>query len=82
MLGRRGQPTVAADDVADAHRVIVDGEGEMVGGEAIRLEEHVVVERLIAKGDRAHHQVLERRRAIDGDGLAHDEALTGGGAPV
>src|SRR5438105_7996996 len=62
--------------------MVIDGEGEMVGRESIGLQQHVVVQRLIAKWPRAHHQVVKVRRPLEGDGRADDEALAARGAPV
>ena len=43
VLGRGGDPLLAAHDVGDAHLVVVDDDGEVVGREAVRLEDHLVV---------------------------------------
>ncbi len=43
MLGRRGQPLFAAQDVRDTHRVVVDDAREVVRREAVALEENEVV---------------------------------------
>ena len=37
------QPLLAADDVGGAHEVIVDDVGEVVGRDAVRLEQHDVL---------------------------------------
>jgi hypothetical protein len=43
VLGRRGDPLLAADDVGDPHEVVVDDDGEVVGREAVGLEDDLVV---------------------------------------
>ncbi len=48
----RGQPLRAADDVGDAHQVIVEHGGEVVCGQAVRLEQHRVIEGGIRGHDR------------------------------
>ena len=51
VLGRGRDPLLGADDVGDAHEVVVDDVGQVVGGQAVALEEHLVV----AAGVREHH---------------------------
>ena len=46
MLRRGGQPLLAADDRIDLHQVIVDDDGELVGGEAVGFQEDLVLDRL------------------------------------
>ena len=45
--------------MGDAHEVIVDHIGEVVGGKPVALEQHVVVERIVRSGDCAKHRILE-----------------------
>ncbi len=65
VLGGRGDPLLAAHDVGDAHLVVVDDDGEVVGREAVGLEDHLVV------GARRRHpaadQVVELERGVVGD---------------
>src|SRR5919201_2768958 len=82
MLWGGGKPSIAPDYMADADRVVVDGEGEMVGREAVRLQEHVVVEGVVAKGERPQDQVMKSRAAVERYRLADDEALTCRRAPL
>ncbi len=44
VLGGGGDPLFGADDVGDAHEVVVDDVGEVVGGEAVGLHEDLVVD--------------------------------------
>ena len=43
VLGRRADPLLAAHDVGDAHLVVVDDDRQVVGREAVGLEDHLVV---------------------------------------
>ena len=49
VLRRRGDPLLGADHVGDLHQVIVDDVGEMVGGEAVGLHQHLVVDVVCSK---------------------------------
>ena len=53
--GGVGQVVVAADDVGDAHVVVVDDDGEHVGRVAVRAQEDEVVEVLVGEDDAALH---------------------------
>ena len=44
VLGGGGDPLLGADDVGDLHEVVVDDVGEVVGGEAVGLEQDLVVD--------------------------------------
>ncbi len=81
MLGCGGDPLFGADDVGDAHEVVVDDVGEVVGGEAVGLEQDLVVDVEVIEGDVAAQFVAESRGAgrvqgmrgdfeADGEGLA------------
>ena len=54
---------VAANDMGDAHVVIVDDDGEHVGRIAVGAQQHEIVEILVGEGDAALHLVVD-------DGLA------------
>ena len=60
MLGRGGDPLFGADDVGDAHEVVVDDVGEMVGGKAVRLHQHLIVDIRVLEGDVAAEFVAKR----------------------
>ena len=60
---RIGQMIVAADDMRDAHVVIVDDDGQHIGRRAVRAQQHEIVEIVVRPGDAALHLVLD-------DGLA------------
>ena len=58
-VARRARyPLVAADDVGDPHGAVVDDVRQMVGGKAVRLQEHEVVEQHVAEADLAAQQVV------------------------
>ena len=61
---RAGQPFLAADHVRDLHLVVVGHRGEVVGREAVPLQQHVVVEQLVAELDRAAQLVFNNGRAL------------------
>ena len=55
---------VAADDLADAHVPVVHHHREVVGGEAVRTEDHHVVKLAVGDLDAALDQVIEHHRAL------------------
>ncbi len=57
---------VAADDVGDAHVPVVDHHREVVGGKAVRAEDHHVVEFAVADLDAALDAVVEHHAAFGG----------------
>ena len=63
-----GEVVVAADDVGDAHVVVVDHDGEHVGRRAVGAQQHEVVEILVLPDHAALHLVLDR-------GLARERRL-------
>jgi hypothetical protein len=81
MLGRGGYPLFGADDVGDLHEVIVDDVGEMVGGEAVGLHQHLIVDVVVLEGDVAAQLVAKGGRGgcvtrVGRDGHADDEGFT------
>ena len=61
---RRRNPLLAADDVADLHQVIVDDDREMIGGEPVRLQQHLVVEARQVERDLPAQRVGDRYRSL------------------
>ena len=55
---------VAADDIGDAHVVVVDDDGEHVSRTAVGAQQHEVVEVLVGEGDAALHLVVDHRLAL------------------
>ena len=74
VAGGAGQPFVAAEDVADLHGVVIDDGGEVVGGEAVGLEQDVVVQEAILEGDVAAEGVGDNGGAFVGHLEADDAA--------
>ena len=68
---------VAADDVGDAHVVIVDDDGEHVGRRAVRAEQDEIVELVVLHGDPALDLVLDHRLALARRLQADDEGRVG-----
>ena len=68
------QVLLAAQHVRHAHQLVVDDHGEVIGGEAVALADHEVVEVLLAELDRAEHAVDHVDRLV-GHPKAHDVRL-------
>ena len=70
VLGGRGDPLLAAHDRGDAHEVVVDHDGQVIGREAVGLEDDLVVRG--GRVDPAADDVLEAGLDVLGDQHAHD----------
>ena len=55
---------VAADDLGDAHVVIVDDDGEHVSRGAVGAQQHEIVEVLVGKDDAPLHGIVDDRLAF------------------
>ena len=77
VLRRAGEILAAAHDVGDAHEMIVNDVCKVVGREPVALDEHLIVEIGVRRGDVAEDLVVERRFALVGDLLADDPRHTG-----
>ena len=55
---------VAADYMRDIHVEIVDHHAEIVGGHAIRAQQHKVVQFAVGYSDPAFHQIVKGHHAI------------------
>ena len=64
LAGGIGEMVVAADDVGDAHVVVVDHDGQHVGRRAVRAQQHEVVEILVLPDHAALDRVLDHRLAL------------------
>ena len=64
--------------MGDAHEVVVDDIGEVVGGQTVRLHEDLVVQGGVLHRDVAEHHVVEGGGAFPGDLLADDIGHAGG----
>src|SRR2546430_16160139 len=87
-LARRvGEMIVAANDMGDAHIMIIHNHGEHIGRRTIRTQKNDVVEILVCPGDPTLDFVVENRFALAGS-LEPDSRFYvwrgfggGGGAP-
>ena len=70
VLRQRVDPLLAADHVADPHRVVVDGACEVVGRVAVGLEDDLVVDQLPLAADLAAQEVLHDAFALGRHGQA------------
>ncbi len=82
LAGGVGEVVVAADDMGDAHVVVVDHDGEHVGRRCRRAQQDEVVEILVLPDDAALHTVLDDRLALErrlepDDGLDAGRSLGG-----
>jgi len=71
VLGDAGQPLVGPHDVRDLHQGIVHHVGQVVGGVAVGLEEHQVIQPGVVNGDVAMEHIGEGRLALQGNLEAH-----------
>ena len=80
--GGAGDPLFGADDVGDAHQVVIHYVGHLIRGETVGLQQDVVVQLAILVGDAPAHLILEGRRSLQGDGEADHVRFAGGDAPI
>jgi len=69
---------VAADDVGDAHVVVVHHHGVQVGGRAVAAQDDHVVQFGVADAHFALHQIVHHRFALARGAQADDEGGAGG----
>ena len=67
----------AADHVGDAHVVVIDDDGEIVGRVAVAANDDEVVEVLVGKRDAALHLVLDHGLALARRFQANDRGHAG-----
>ena len=77
-----GQILAAAHDVGDAHEVVVHDVREVVGGQAVALQEDLIVKALVLDRDVPVNFVVEGRGALMRDALADDIGTALGGETV
>ena len=80
ILGGGGQVLAAADDVGNAHQVVVHHVSKVVGGHPIGLDEDLVVHLAVVHLDVAVHHIVKAGHALTGDLLADDVRLACGKA--
>ena len=78
VLGGGGEVLAAPDHMGDAHEVIVHHVGEVVGGQAVPLQQHLVVQSLVLHGDVTEGHIVEGGGALVGDPLTDHVGLAGG----
>ena len=78
VLGSGGEVLAAPDHVGDAHEVIVHHVGKVVGGQAVPLQQNLIVQGLVFYGDVPEGNVVEGGGTLMGDPLADDIGLSGG----
>ena len=72
LAGGVGEVVDAADDVRDAHVVVVDHDGEIVGRGAVAAQDDHVVQLSVRHHDAALHSVVDHRLALAGRPQAQD----------
>ena len=77
VLGGGGQVLAAPDHVGNAHQVVVHHVGEVIGGQAVPLDEHLVVQGLVLHGDVPEDGVVEGGSPLVGNFLADHVGLAG-----
>ena len=77
VFGGGAEVFAAPDHVGDAHKVVVDDVGEVVGGQAVPLEEDLIVQGGVVHGDVAEDGVVEGDAPALGDFLADDIGFPG-----
>ena len=77
VLGRAGKILAAADNVGDAHQVVVHDVGKVVGGHTVGLDQNLVVQLLDIDLNVTVHHIVKARHAGFGDFLADDIRLPG-----
>ena len=60
LLGSVRDMIVAANDVADLHRAVIDGRREVIGRESVCLQDDHVIQRRVVHRDAAIDEIIER----------------------
>ena len=80
VLGSRGEILAAAHHMGDTHQMVIDDVGEVVGGQTVALQKHLIVQRGVFHSNIAEDSIVEGGAALCGDALTNDIGLTGGNA--
>ena len=80
VLGGGGQIFAAADNVGDAHQMVIHDVGEVVSRHAVGLDQDLVVHLAVVDLDVAVDHIVKASHALAGDLLADDIRLTCGKA--
>ena len=78
ILGGGRQVLAAPDHVGNAHQVVVDDVGEVVGGQAVGLEQHLIVQGAVFHGDVPKDRVGKGSLPAGGNFLANHVGYSGG----
>ena len=73
-----GQILAAPDHMGDAHQVVVDDVGEVIGRQTVPLHQHLVVQGAVFHGDVAENGIMEGGDALRRDALTDDIGLACG----
>ena len=77
VLGGGGEILAAPHHMGDAHQMVVDDVGKIVGRQAVPLQQHLIVQRAVLHGNVSEDGIVERGGARLGDLLPDDVGLTG-----
>jgi hypothetical protein len=80
VLGDRAQPLLSPDHVAYPHEAVVDHVRQVVGGKAVGLEDHLIVDGGPVLPDLAAEEIRKHALALDGNLHSDHVALAGSGA--
>ena len=82
LLARRvGEVVVAADDVGDAHVVVVDHDRQHVGRRSVGAQQHEIVEVLVLEDHAALDLILDDGLAVERRPQADGGLQPGGASP-
>ena len=76
VLRRRGDELRAADDMGNAHEVVVHDVGEIVRGHPVALDEYLILQFSVVDGDGAVHDVVKGGAARQGHLLTNDIGIS------
>ena len=76
MFGGRRYPFLAAHDMGDAHQMIVDDIGQMIGWQAIRFHQHLHIDGLVIDLDNPAQRIFKTAGSAFGDDHPYDMGCT------
>ena len=77
VLGGGGEVLRPSDHMGDAHEMVVNDIGKVVGGQSVPLHQYLVVQSVVVHGDVPEDHVLEGGLPLPGDLLADHIGLSG-----
>ena len=63
-MGVEGEIFAAPHHMGDVHQMVVDDVGKVIGGIAVGLEKHLILDFLVLNGDGTEHRVLKGGGAL------------------